>query len=416
MNVKFHIVLRGLFFSIFLFNISACSTFRESGVPLPEMDNTETGITTGVVLGAGLGAIVGSTAGQAGAGALVGGVAGGTTGGVIGKTFDIQEKRIEEHDKKLGINTSPVSGASVRSRLWAPADYDPYANNRPSGNKGVASRHISPSIKVEEKRLIQEGDFSKGSANKQSSNSRYSNHRGQQVQQISRDRSNFNQAESNQPLAKRYEGESTFKKESTPNEIDIITSGSELPPARNLAPVRRPAIEVAKTNSQVPVSSQNTKNIDANKKVVALTPPIAKQDSNKKASTQVSSNSNTSRGRMAEPATKTQEKKQEITPSTTAKVVNKPVETKITCEKGKAEVQRARSSASDSDKVFYLRRAILACPEDSGLRVELGKIYSRLGLKDDARKEFSKALDFDPTNDTAQDELSIMMLESNAKK
>jgi hypothetical protein len=97
-----------------------------------------------------------------------------------------------------------------------------------------------------------------------------------------------------------------------------------------------------------------------------------------------------------------------------AKLSNKP-SVGAKCAKGESEIKRAMNSGSDSDKVFYLRRAILMCPEESSLRVELGKVYGRLGLKDDARREFTSAIDTDPANETAQEELSIMMLDGVKK-
>ena len=94
----------------------------------------------------------------------------------------------------------------------------------------------------------------------------------------------------------------------------------------------------------------------------------------------------------------------------------KPVAPQVThtsvCDAGSKDYDRASNASSDSDKVFYLRRVILACPKEAGPKLQLGKVYSKLGLKDEAKKEFNSVLEVDPANESAQDEMSIMMLDS----
>jgi hypothetical protein len=391
-------VLLASCFIVFVVLSSACSTMRESGVPVPEMDTTETGIATGIVLGAGMGAVIGATAGQAGAGALVGGVAGGTTGGVIGKALENNEKRIDAHDSKLGMDTRPGGGASVRSRIWAPADEPEFAQNRPSGNKGIASRHIEanpPALKgVKERDLSSTSSLPMKSYSPQTTQKRHSG----AVTQIQREGRGTGSIASYQASQNQI---------SRTNRDDAKAGG--LPLARTMdAPVSTPRIELQKPRPELPVAQNQP----------AVRTPVRPSNSNASSSNaQVAKNAIStkttpdSRARMAEPKktespqSVNQHSKKTITPSSSSPL----------CDKGKNEVSRARSASSDSDKVFYLRRAILACPEDPALRVELGKVYSRLGLKDDARKEFTKALDYDPSNESAQDELSIMMLDSHSR-
>ncbi len=404
-------------FLIFFFPVffTSCSTLRDAGVPAPEMETTETGIATGVVLGAGIGAIVGSTAGQAGAGAVVGGVAGGATGGVIGKALEVQEKRIEAHDQKLGMDTRPTGGASMRSRLWAPADETEYSNNRPSGDRGVAARHVSS---VDSRA----GNVSNVSLQNVSPQKRYPS----QVTQIQRDTSDLyasRKDQSPQREVSRVLTEEPINTKTSANSlgaasaprIELEKPRAELPPAQGLPPMRRPSFENARESAgENAQRSSLASPPQGTEKRIALTPPPSSRVPSKQAPSRQEVEKKNKEEVKAKVALQKTAAPQTVTPVTPAKKTATTSAVKSTCEKGKSEVARARSAASDSDKVFYFRRAILACPEDSSLRVELGKIYARLGLKEDARKEFTKALDFDPSNESAQDELSIMMLDSHA--
>ncbi|MCB0322309.1 MAG: hypothetical protein KDD69_02015 [Bdellovibrionales bacterium] len=82
------------------------------------------------------------------------------------------------------------------------------------------------------------------------------------------------------------------------------------------------------------------------------------------------------------------------------------------CLEGEAEAERARNASSDADKLFYFRRALRLCPKEPVYRIEIGRVYSGIGRTEDARFEFTKALELDPDNEIAQDELSMLMLQS----
>jgi len=417
----------------FCFFLSSCSLLRESGVPAPEMETTETGIATGAVLGAGVGALVGSASGQAGMGVVLGSVAGAATGGVIGKALEDQEKRVDAHDEKLGINTKSKEKSSNRSKLWARADRSELDldYNKPSGNKGLAAQHSSASSNTispkSRGRFAESEGLSPSSSltpsvsgfGSQSSNRRpivqlQSENKTPQPKTLTKTTPLYSARESNTdfgaarvelqkprpelpafappPLRRPSLGETKSNPEIKANQGTINSSG--LPLARSeiaksdMAPERVEPAKVAPT----------TKSQQVIAKAPVITAPIIEKPK------QVAS---------------IEENKPALQPAivNSAIVESAPAKSKAesrpssTCEQGKKEIERARNSASDSDKVFYYRRAILACPKEASLRVELGKVYARLGLKDDARKEFNTALDADPSNESAQDELSIMMLE-----
>jgi predicted Zn-dependent protease len=83
------------------------------------------------------------------------------------------------------------------------------------------------------------------------------------------------------------------------------------------------------------------------------------------------------------------------------------------CIEGETEAERARNASSEADKVFYYRRALRLCPKEPVYRIEMGRVYVEIGKAEEARFEFTKALELDPENEIAQDELSMLMIDSN---
>lgn len=72
------------------------------------------------------------------------------------------------------------------------------------------------------------------------------------------------------------------------------------------------------------------------------------------------------------------------------------------CGKAEGEAVRARASVSEADQLFYFRRALRLCPKSTQYHLEIGKIYSTLGRKEDAEFEFRQVLDLDPKNQEAK--------------
>jgi tetratricopeptide (TPR) repeat protein len=78
------------------------------------------------------------------------------------------------------------------------------------------------------------------------------------------------------------------------------------------------------------------------------------------------------------------------------------------CQGALKEAERGLHAGSDADRLFYLRRAARLCPSEPSYHVELGKLYSTIGKSDDAKYELRQAIDLDPNNQVARDELSII--------
>ena len=376
--------LSSLLFCLLL-SLSAClSSNKEAGSGVPELDTTEAGLTAGAVIGAGVGALVGSTAGEAGTGVVLGGIAGATSGGLIGRAIETQERRIDQHDSKGGINTNQEV-ESTRGRLVDKIWSNPELNteyNRPSGSKGVASRYVSP---IGEEDIVP---------------ARNLNNNTEKLVQLRQDRTYIDKidtsvkpARSNLPPAAKIEPR-----------IELQKPKPELPSFSSV-PTRKPSLDSSSTDqvSRYSNLSANTKNAT---KDLASNARAKLNETTDKAQTNLP---------KAEVITAPKNPVKKIETSQSAKVVQaiqKKTEAISSCEAGSEDYQRVKNASSDSDKVFYLRRVILSCPKDTSARIQLGKIYSKLGLKDEARKEFNAVLDVDPTNESVQDEMSIMMLDS----
>ena len=392
-----------------LFFVACAATNEEVGAGGSELETTEAGVATGALIGAGVGALVGSTAGEAGAGVVLGSIAGATSGGLIGKSIEDQEKRIDRHDERSGISTKKTASSSSSSRgslvdtIWSRPESSLNSNfNRPSGTKGRAAKYIDSPV---------DSESQLGFNSKSKNDSRFV--------QVRQDRSTSSAPSVPTTISNAASNKKTF------GSADIISrSESALPPAN-----RTPTIELQKPKPELPslsnipsrkpnLSDQSTagvkySNLDLSKEK-ALKDLKAKEASRAKLieapiKQKVDSALGVAKTKIEAPA----EIVNQAALVEVAKEVTAPVKTtSAVCESGEKDLERANKSASDSDKVFYLRRVILACPKESSAKIQLGKVYSRLGLKDEARKEFNSVLEADPANETAQDEMSIMMLDS----
>lgn len=405
--------MRYVVFLILLLSMACTANNPDKGTGAPELDTTEAGLATGAVIGAGVGALVGSTAGEAGAGLVLGSIAGATSGGLIGKSIEGQEKRIDQHDARSGINTRAKkdnSRSSLSETIWASSPSK--NNNRPSGTKGIASRYVDP---IESRDLVKQDD---------------------DVVQLRQDR----QSAPSVPKVVSSTAKNTFsyKERNATSNLPLATQPSielqkpkpELPSfnANNDSriPSRKPSLLDNNSMSRAPDLKNKTLDTSARAKLNEskldkaknpVIPEKTEQVSALKSKTLPVVEDKKLQNAVDDKAKEiTSEVKNQVEDKTThAKSVSDKAKSQVvsaSCETGAKDYERAKSASSDSDKVFYLRRVIVACPKETSARLELGKVYSKLGLKDEAKKEFNAVLDKDPSNEAAQDEMSIMMLDS----
>lgn len=398
--------LKNIFFSLFLFTLffSSCSSNSK------QLSSAEKGVGVGAVLGAGVGALIGAGAGEPAAGAIMGTIAGATGGGLVGSSAG-SDARDSRQNGKLAAGSPYKKGSraalsnSLNSQklkeersflgplIWdrAPASANDAEDdveqvyidsNVPSGNKGLASKYSQ--IKLPSPKFREEP-------------SKDSDLSGREIVVASSAKSRLSD---------------DFVQKTTIEMRKPVEVG--LPKAKVLAPTLNneiPKANLSAAKVELPVSKKKIEPVELPKsKEVSLKKTVLEEKVEK--IEKIEQKIDEPKLLDVKPEAKA-EVKEEVAEKH-AKLDNKPA-VGSKCAKGDSEIKRAMNSGSDSDKVFYLRRAILVCPEESSLRVELGKVYGRLGLKEDARREFTSAIDSDPANETAQEELSIMMLDG-AKK
>jgi len=394
-------ITRTTVFIFSLFLMASCSTNEDAGSGLPELDNTEAGVGAGALIGAGVGALVGSTAGEAGAGVVLGSIAGATSGGLIGHAIDGQEKRINQHDARSGVNTKKIASSSrgsLADTIWSSSNSS-NNSNRPSGTKGKAAQFVEPTIESD---ISSNGD-SYSSLSKKSTFTQIKEEKN--IPAVPKTISGNAKATDQPTFISRKETNGTGLPMAKEPTIELQKPKPELPTFSS-ATIKKPTL----SDSKVPPKTARIINppTSSDKNII-----VAKESSRAKLNEPEIKKSIEQDKSLAKASSDLTQSKEELTANVAkANVAPKVSAATSACDAGQKDFERAKKSASDSDKVFYLRRVILACPKDSDARVQLGQVYSRLGLKDEAKKEFNSVLESDPENESAQDEMSIMMLDS----
>ena len=450
-----------------LLGTSACSQLWGSQTGKPNLKTSTVGAATGAAVGAGLGAIIGSTTGNAGEGLVIGTVAGSATGMAIGYQLEKQEdaraaqeetitrqnaelqfqnQQLKELKQNLGDQSgnNPLSGQ--RSSLTAQLpDTQPRISsfNRPSGNKGEASSFRGESA---------------SSHQLASAESR--------ADERERLRSEIKTKLAGSPVTVGIAHSRPMPPPIPANEESIaLDDRQDITPHHNLAP-KAGSSSGAGFNGAGFNSASGTTNGMASAAApgsTLLPPGKAGQHVAELSGASTFNATGASGGlppaRLTEPAEADEIPPAELpepeetasatlAPAPVVKTVSRPTSAAVvparalapldledtstapakgakttklvakggSCKEAEAEAGRARAATSDADRLFYYRRALRLCSQEPAYHVELGKVYSAIGRKEDAQFEYNKALEVDPENEAAQDELSLMMLDSTAAK
>ena len=82
--------------------------------------------------------------------------------------------------------------------------------------------------------------------------------------------------------------------------------------------------------------------------------------------------------------------------------------TSAECKEAEAEIQKAQGAIQTADQLFHYRRALRLCPNNPAYHNGLGEIYLSLSRREDAKYEFEKALEVDPTYQAAKDNIALL--------
>lgn len=352
--------------------LTSCATIKENlGIEPPEMSDGGMGAAAGAAIGGAAGAVIGSTSGNAGEGLLLGGAVGAVSGAVIGtelgerdqeyashkETLDNQDRQIQYQNRQL----DKVRGSSfdTSGRFIIPSNNRSSLSRPTKVNSYASSRTYSPAVQT--KPVVQ------------------------------------NQEITNQLRARLTEPSQIKPKTSLiapPQAKTVLASGGTLNslPKSAVAPAIKPAESALKQNKTEDLLKQES----------------AKKEVNTALNKSVKPESSVNNASVAKLDTaKTEQAKTGVTEA--AKVTT---ESAGSCSEAEGEARRARTAATDTDKIFYYRRALRLCKTKPEYHVEMGKVYSSIGRKEEAEFEYSKALEIDPNNRDAQDELTVLMLDS----
>lgn len=329
-----------------------------------DLSPTAFGALAGSAVGASLGLILGSTGGNAGEGFAVGALGGAALGAAVGHQMDKGDnKGIEEEDavdrslKKAANNQSSSNTKQARNK--SKTKYNISSKNSSSATKKTSI--ASKSKKSNEEKLAKS-----------------------ETGKTSRARMTSQKAEQ-KPASKIEIPASVTKTESVKVESAIEEKVNES------QEVLSSNAEVAKTNEVVEQSVVQAVSDSG-------LPPAAKnveQSDGVRINNSASETLETSQISGAEDKTVESKRAASLDPA---------------CAEAASEAKRANSAGSEADKLFYLRRALRLCPSQASYHIAAGRVYANIGRSRDAKISFQKALELDPENQEAQQELSVQQL------
>jgi outer membrane lipoprotein SlyB len=364
-----------------LLSLNACSSVIDNlgieGLEAPELSTTAMGAATGGAVGAGLGLLIGSTTGDAGEGFLIGTGVGALAGAAVGAELELQDEILANHKSTITRQEAEIrqQKEEINRLKQEGMDLSSFQNGR-----YVIPEQNRPST------VIFGGRVGDASASRSRSYAQ-----GRVVKPRTWNSQNAERIEEDDLLA---------------NDLR-----SRLSPNRNLP--------VAKVTPTLPAALPATKTVQAVEPRTIVKEPvqIAAKTPRKSPLMQVPQTKKV----FASEVTKIEEKNSSIVKDARKEVKQElasmgAAKTTVastndgTCMDAESEASRARNAASDTDKLFYYRRALRLCKTKPEYHVEIGRVYASIGRREEAEFEFSRALEIDPENRNAQDELTMLML------
>ncbi|MBL7662320.1 tetratricopeptide repeat protein [bacterium] len=354
--------------------VSGCSYL---GIEPPEfntkdMSSTSLGTATGAVVGGGVGTVIGAQVGSPAGGLAVGAATGALAGAAIGRALDIQEEKTEETQAQLAQQKTEIAsqtrtlnqmrnqagdGVSLGNTNFAPqptlaptynTQPQAFAANRPSVAK-VTGRIAPNSFNVSSRKLSQ--GLSQGRASLGEVRSVES----ENYQTVTADPVGTTYVEPGvkrvtpAPIVAATPAPTLNTKAETVTTTDMLAT-TTLPAANTMPPAKKTEVVAEKVTALEPAAVASAP--------APKTSPVASLET-----------------------------------------------TGDDCTQAQQEMKRAQSSNSKADKLFYMRRAVRLCGTNAEYHIELGKIYSEIGRTEDAVAQFSQAVDIEPSNQVALNEL-----------
>ncbi len=361
--MKSHAIVRFTLGIAALGMLTACSTVNEKAgldVPEPKLSKTATGAVTGAAVGGGLGLIIGSTSGSAGEGLLVGSVAGGALGAGVGAKLQRDADATE-----LAAQQDSV----VRQGEQINQQNDEINELKKNSGDEVQSFYDAP---IRQPVLAPEKEMKTKPAAQRGSRGRLASAGGLETLNAP------SGVKRPQPYGRTIADDSPRLMTASVKQSTVTSSSAAIPPLtraakKSAAPVKPESIP-AEVKKEKPAETKG------------LPPATTIPDEDAAADVEVPKDAAAKEAKSAAEAPKD--------------LAN--------CKEALKEAERGLHAGSDADRLFYLRRAARLCPTEPSYHVELGKLYSTIGKGEDAKYELRQAIDLDPSNQVARDELSIL--------
>ncbi len=410
------------------------------------VSTTAIGAASGAAIGAGLGAIIGSTSGSAGEGVAIGAAAGAVTGAGIGYQLERQELALNDNRRSIETQDQLIARQDQELALLRQGAGD---QNLPQlgeniGNARTSKAHGTSAARVNTREVkglsSTTGRAESGhSANWKGISNTYRGNpnakpfgSSNSLAPQSNNRRSSGMAEAQKISKKSMAADSKVKmakleKSSTERSMRSHEVKTSLQASNSISAPEVKTVDLQKSVSKSPIaeaknlSAQEARGSLAVKSSDALPPARSvKNDDSSDDGENLAIEAQDSAAEVLPLATESaktaaiEAKAPTITaPTIENNSVAKQAKPEIKrnegdCKQASGEAQRGLNATADADRLFYLRRAARLCPAEPTYHVELGKVYSEIGKSVEARSEFKQAIEMDPSNQIARDELSII--------
>jgi hypothetical protein len=320
-------------------------------------ETTKVGAATGGVMGAGLGAIIGSQTGDPGAGLVLGAVAGSGTGALVGNSIEAQQKAIRSQDEAL----------ERQQRIIQSQKREIEELRRNSDSSRFDTAYEAPAAETAEQQRIREA-YARARTLREGQN-----------------------------LSGVEETISASRTERLQETRRVVSERIAPPPqvarvAPRMAAAPRDEVRVARSGIK---ERDLTATKEEQPTEVAL-PAVQETEQMEEPNAAALAKENPRQERGAYDWSKTTE-------------VAAPDEGAANeCADADAEVKNAESARETADKLFHFRRALRLCPNNADYHTRLGEVYQSLNRPTDAVYEYKEALNIDPSNSRAKDNLAAL--------
>jgi len=360
-------------------------------------ETTVMGAAAGGAIGAGLGAIVGSQTGDPGAGLAIGLAAGTAAGAAVGNQIQAQDEEFDAQDEVIQRQQRVLDSQKTELAELKGLTSD----HATSGAQGSASlkRQLSQiSTPSYEKKDV---DYPKASYREENQDSFDTRYKVRKVgESYAENRKITPTVPSSESLREKEVVKNTYKA----NKVESAAFSQVSEPITKETEVIEKTVKTV-VEKDLPVENKIAANTSRPSSIFSATnsEPLwtASEEANQEIDTEKVKAALNDNFEATEPVVETAKK---TTTIETAKVVEK-TESGSECGQAEQEHGKALSASESSDQLFHLRRSLRLCPQKAKYHLALGDLYKKLKRESDAKFEYNEALNVEPGNTEAKQQL-----------